>query len=332
MNKILSIVVPAYNIEKYIKKCLDSFLDFADTNDLEVLIINDGSTDMTGSIVEKFCEKYPKLFKCITQENAGHGAAINTGLKYSQGKYFMIVDGDDWVNKRDFQILVGKLKKIDADLVVNNYTRVKNKTEKLVCSNAPYYNKTVKFIDLDIPKYYFVLSSICYKTEILKGMNLVLPEHIFYEDLVYIIEPMIYINNLVFLDISPYQYRVGIESQSTARENMVKNYEQHKKIVLRELEYYEENKNFSIQSQYIKSIVGKALVDNFYIMLQEEKNIKNAKKELMEFEKLLNLQYSEFYPILDEQIFLFKYLRRDGFRFLNIYRRMVAIKRRLLKG
>lgn len=331
MRKILTVVVPSYNIEQYISFCLDSFLIPELEQHVEVLIIDDGSTDSTGKIAKSYQESYPSLFQYIYQENGGHGSAINTGIRYARGKYFMVLDGDDWLIKNDLKVLVDKLTCLDVDLVVNHYTRVCGEQETIIESNAPSYDMIISFQELEPEKYYFVLSAICYRTKLLQNMNLELPLHTYYVDLIYIIEPMLYVNKVVFLNIKPYQYRVGNQSQSTARCNMVNNYEQHKKVVLRVLRYYERCKNPSKQALYVKSIVQKALIDHYYILLQDETDVEKARHRLLTMDDVLRKIDKEFLDKLSKKIFFLKLNRISKYQLLKLYRKLVACKRFLSK-
>ena len=106
MEKILTVVVPAYNIETYVKQCLDSFVQKEILDDIEVLVINDGSKDRTVELAEAYVRKYPETFRVINKENGGHGSTINRGIKEASGRYFKVVDGDDWVEGEAFVKLV----------------------------------------------------------------------------------------------------------------------------------------------------------------------------------------------------------------------------------
>ena len=123
MNKVLTIVVPVYNTEKYIKRCLDSIVCPSIIDDLEIIIVSDGSTDSSVCIAKEFQNQYPKSIKIIEKENGGHGSTINVGLKMASGKYFRVLDSDDWFNTIDFIDFVNYLKYDDVDLVVTNYSQ-----------------------------------------------------------------------------------------------------------------------------------------------------------------------------------------------------------------
>ena len=122
MNKILSVVIPTYNMEKYLKICLDSFIYDDKAHDLEVLIVNDGSKDNSLKIAQEYETKYPNIFKVIDKENGGHGSTINAGLKVATGKYFKAVDADDWVDTKELAKLLDYLKTADVDCVLTDFT------------------------------------------------------------------------------------------------------------------------------------------------------------------------------------------------------------------
>lgn len=123
MSKILSFIIPAYNCEKFLDKCLSSFLCDDTNDDIEVVVVNDGSKDSTAEIAEKYCQKYPMIYKLITQENKGHGGALNTGLSAANGKYLKVIDADDWIETKSLPQLVKELRDTDCDVVLcHHYT------------------------------------------------------------------------------------------------------------------------------------------------------------------------------------------------------------------
>ena len=103
-EKIITVTVPSYNAKDYLDRCLTSFITDCEeiNNKIEVLIVNDGSTDETERVASQYVQKHPEMFRLINKENGGHGSGINTGITNANGKYFKIVDADDWVNKEAF--------------------------------------------------------------------------------------------------------------------------------------------------------------------------------------------------------------------------------------
>ena len=95
--KLISFVVPCYNSQEYMRHCIDTLLPGGDQ--VEILIVNDGSSDNTAAIADEYEKKYPDICRAIHQENKGHGGAVNTGIKNATGIYLKVVDSDDWVNE-----------------------------------------------------------------------------------------------------------------------------------------------------------------------------------------------------------------------------------------
>ena len=129
--KILTIVVPSYNTELYIDECLPTIISSKSIDDIEILLVNDGSTDNTLKKARYFEELYPQSIRVIDKENGGHGSVINRGIKEATGKYFKVIDGDDWVDTAAFNQLVSCLKRVDVDLVMNPY--IIPESVKLIC-------------------------------------------------------------------------------------------------------------------------------------------------------------------------------------------------------
>ena len=124
MDKLLTIVIPAYNVEDYIERCLDSFIDKELLEMVEILVIDDGGKDKTLKIVkEKYANKYKEVIIPIHKENGGHGSVINYGIENAKGKYFKVVDGDDWINAKELISVLKRIKNEDVDVVFSNYIK-----------------------------------------------------------------------------------------------------------------------------------------------------------------------------------------------------------------
>ena len=130
MDKTLTVVVPSYNVEKYLDQTLTSFINEAVMEEVEVLIVDDGSKDKTAQIGHSYEQKYPETFRVISKENGGHGSTINTGIAQARGKYFTVVDGDDWVDKEGFATLVTVLRDCTEDYILTRYHEVDDQTKE----------------------------------------------------------------------------------------------------------------------------------------------------------------------------------------------------------
>lgn len=245
MEKVLSIVIPSYNVEKTLGETIESMLDDRILSDIEILVVNDGSKDITASIGKKYQSLYPNTVRYIEKENGGHGSTINRGIKEAVGKYFKVVDGDDWLLTENLIDLVKRLKQINSDLVYNSFYTVHDKTKhrELVddAKNVKYeyeYNFDDVCKDFIIP-----MHSLTIKTSILKENNVWIDEKRFYVDAEYILLPIPYVQTITFYKEPIYLYRIFTEGQSMNIKNMQKNIAHHFDVVFRMVHFYEENKD-----------------------------------------------------------------------------------------
>ena len=119
--KILSFIIPSYKSAGFLDKCIPSFLNEAVLDKLDIIIVNDGSTDDTPLVARKYCDAHPDSIRLINQENKGHGGALNTGCAAAVGKYLKVIDADDWVETQNLPEFVAKLEKSDADVVLTHH-------------------------------------------------------------------------------------------------------------------------------------------------------------------------------------------------------------------
>lgn len=124
MEKLLTVAVPAYNADWCIEKCLSSFVDEGVISALEVIVVNDGSTDSTAEIAAEFAARYPDTFRVINKANGGHGSGINVAIAHAKGKYFKVVDADDWVITQNLAPYLKYLSENTADVVLTHYHTV----------------------------------------------------------------------------------------------------------------------------------------------------------------------------------------------------------------
>lgn len=235
--KYISFVVPCYNSEDYMEKCIDSLLIGKD--DVEIIIVDDGSTDKTGKIADRYQKKYPTIVKAIHQPNGGHGEGINTGLKHATGKYFKVVDSDDWVDKKAYKEILKKVKKIDADLIVMNYVYTYTdgrENQTINFSNVFKNNEVIGWDQIGRFKatQYLSLHSMMYKKSVLDEAKIKLPKHVFYEDNLFIYLPLPYTKSIYYLDVDFYQYFIGRADQSVQEPQLIKR-SSHQVLVTKEI-------------------------------------------------------------------------------------------------
>ena len=127
--KLITFAVPCYNSEAYMEHCIESLLVGGD--DVEIILINDGSKDNTGKIADEYQAKYPNIIKAVHKENGGHGSGVNKGLELAEGLYYKVVDSDDWVDEESLKKVLETIKHLKSkkqlvDMMVVNYVYEKS--------------------------------------------------------------------------------------------------------------------------------------------------------------------------------------------------------------
>lgn len=226
MEKILTIVVPAYNAEPYLAKCLGSMVGVDPR--VEIIVVDDGSTDGTGSIARRFLDRHPGQVRLIQQKNGGHGSGINAAVAQAAGRYFKVVDADDWIVGESLPPLLDRLAESGADAVITGYHTVDMKSGRRrafssACGAAGREIGIGRLLEV-----YDEISACCsfhgllYRTEPYRESGIRLSEGIFYEDQEYAVLPFSYVEQVLILPLFFYEYQVGNESQSVAFPNQVK--------------------------------------------------------------------------------------------------------------
>ena len=232
--KLISFVVPCYNSQDYMEKCIDSLLPAKD--DIEIIIINDGSKDSTAAIADRYAQQYPEFIKAVHQENGGHGAGVNAGLAAATGEYFKVVDSDDWVDEESLFKVISVLKAYlnsdtPIDLLISNYVyeHVDDNTQNVIHYRGLFPKDQIfgwqDMIRLD-PVRYIIMHSVTYRTKILKDYGLELPKHTFYVDNLVLYGPLPLTRNLYYLDTDFYRYYTGRVDQSVNENVMIKRIDQ----------------------------------------------------------------------------------------------------------
>ncbi len=236
--KLITFTVPCYNSQEYLQKCVDSLLIGGD--DVEIIIVNDGSTDRTGEIADGYAEKYPDIVRVIHKENGGHGSGLNAGLKAASGLYFKVVDSDDWLDGQGLKTLLAAIREHKAlnllpDIYITNvvYNHVSDNTS-FECRHDKKLN--VGFVDWKKAKSFhyqhvILMHSLTYRTEKLREVGIVLPEHTFYVDNLYAFIPLPKLSNAYFINVNLYIYYIGRADQSVNIVNCIERYKQQIRVM-----------------------------------------------------------------------------------------------------
>lgn len=208
--------------------------------DVEILIVDDGSKDRTAEIADSYAEKYPTIVKAIHQENGGHGEAVNTGIKNATGLYFKVVDSDDWVNEEAYKKILETLRELSGgsevlDMLISNFVYEKEGAK---------HKKVMKYTGI-LPENrmfgweqaghfhkgrYILMHSVIYRTQLLRECGLELPKHTFYVDNIFVYVPLPYVKKMYYLNVDFYRYFIGREDQSVNESVMIRRIDQQIKV------------------------------------------------------------------------------------------------------
>lgn len=197
MDKILTIIVPTYNMESYLPFCLSSLLVGKLMDSLDVVIINDGSKDSSSIIAHQYSFSYPNTFRVIDKENGNYGSCVNRGLIEAKGKYVKILDADDRFDTKSLQIIMEILLEIDVDLVLTDYVKVNMKNKEI--ERTRYDVQRNKILDFQLMSCFPEMHGVMYKTDNLRRINYRQTEGISYTDQEWIFEPMISVKSFCYI-------------------------------------------------------------------------------------------------------------------------------------
>lgn len=236
--KLLSITIPCYNSQDYMEACIDSLL--VGGEDVEIIIVDDGSMDATPIIADAYAEKHPSIIKAIHQKNGGHGEAVNTGIKNATGLFFKVVDSDDWVNETAYEKILETLRELSGgretlDMLISNFVYEKEGAErKKVMRYTSALPENRIFTWEDVKRFrkgqYILMHSVIYRTQLLRECRLELPKHTFYVDNIFVYVPLPFVKNMYYLDVDFYRYYIGREDQSVNEAVMIKRIDQQIKV------------------------------------------------------------------------------------------------------
>ncbi len=300
---VLSIIIPSYNVSKYITNTVSSLVNQTNADKLEILIVNDGSKDNTKevaeSIIKRFTNSKKPIIKLIDKENGGHGSTINVGIRKATGKYVRVIDGDDWVNSVDFQKLIDILKTEDSDIIITNYCEDHADSNILIPKRLYDFmipGKKYDFEDLCDEYYGFkewgpILATANFKTKMLQELDFKLTEKCFYVDMEFNLYSILNANTITYYDLDIYRYYIGRVGQSVSYESFIKNRFQHEKVILNMINLVNTKEISQAKKDYINRLLIMPMLKSHYIILAE---YAKKGKEFKKFDKIIK-QYPVYY-------------------------------------
>lgn len=320
--KIITFIIPSYNVERYLNTALRSFItDDPELNDqIEVIVVDDGSSDGTAEIADSFIKQYPDMFRLFQKENGGHGSTINVGSLAAKGKYFKVIDADDWVVTENLADFIRYLSSTDADAVLTPFHMVDMTTGDRVIQKMYIDDYSRNYTPDEIAADWksfdrcTTFHGITYRTDFYNCYRHELPEKVFYEDQAYATIPFCHAKKIDVLDLMIYQYLVGNSEQSVARSNQIKRIGHLEKVSDHMLTYWKENSTGSTFSAeyFLKKLEG-VILSHYVIMCIANPEKAKGRRHC----KALNRKLKEKCPPMYQMVQK-KYIAYTMFSMLNI--------------
>lgn len=296
--KVLTVVIPCYNSEDYMDRAIESVL--IGSEDLEILIVDDGSRDNTSIIADEYEKKFPNIIHAIHKKNGGHGDAINIGLKYSKGMYFKVLDSDDWFDKESLEKVISVLKNSIAssqsvDMFITNYVYENvniHKEKSINYKSAMPEEKIFTWDDMGhlSNSQNILMHSVIYRTEVLKKCGLELPKHTFYVDNIFVYRPLPYVHSMYYMNVDLYRYFIGREDQSVNEKVMIQRIDQQIKVTKIIIDCYNPMtmECRKLRKYMIKYLVMMMTVSTVLLLRDNTEESLNKKEELWKYLNLKN--------------------------------------------
>ena len=298
--KYISFAIPSYNSEDYMSHAIESILPGGE--DVEIIVVNDGSKDGTSEIAHEYKNKYPNIVRVVDKDNGGHGDAVNSGLSHATGKYFKVVDSDDWVDEDSLHKILEFLKELEEedkeiDMLISNYVYEKEGAAHKKCIH--YRNVLPQdevFTWDDVGRFrldqYILMHSVIYRTSMLKLSQMTLPKHTFYVDNIYVYYPLPYVRKIYYLDVDFYRYFIGREDQSVNEKVMISRIDQQIFVTKTMIDMYH-LKNISSKKlrHYMVNYLAIMMTVSSILMIRSKKQENlEKKKELWGYLKKKDLK------------------------------------------
>lgn len=329
MKKLLSIIVASYNMEKFLQRGLDSLLiNNPLVSCLDVIVVNDGSTDGTSDIANAYERRYPESVSVLEKANGHYGSCINAGLAVAKGAYLKLLDADDYVDTPSFvrylEFLSDCMRSQESpDVVFTDYAKV-DTTDRVVRQDSFAFTGKISFSlgDLNFQSgRYLHHAAVTYRTHLLKDFGYHQIENVLYSDLQWISIPMLHVQTLRYCPQCVYKYTIGRTDQSCNEEMLIRNFDMHL-CVFKEIisSYLKQKKNAEEDSKtYLETFISHYLYYIYHRYLLRSYKVLNL-KSLQAFDEWLRLHAPMFYQRF-EHFSTFSFLGPGRFFFVRSWRK-----------
>lgn len=294
MAKIISFIIPAYNAQRYLKKALDSMIHTECLEETEIIVVNDGSQDQTEDIAAEYVKRYPGSVFLLNKENGGHGSAINAGTLKATGKYFKVIDADDWIVTENLPALIRALQSCTADVVLTPFHQVNmadgSKSDwRMYCET---YETSYTFDEImhcwkDFDRC-LTFHGITYKREFYNRYRYELPEKIFYEDQEYASIPCCHASSVYPLNLYLYQYLVGNSEQSVSAENRLKRLSHVERVTQDLLKYWNDSEDLTESGrEYLFRKIECVILSHYVVTCVIQKDRRQGRRNAERYNQMI---------------------------------------------
>jgi len=312
--KLLSFIIPAYNCAGFLEKCVESMLCPEVLDKLDIVIVNDGSTDSTAATAQSYCQRYPQSVRLISQENKGHGGALNTGCAAAMGKYLKVIDADDWVQTENLPAFLSALEGCESDVVLTHHYTYNISNGQVRCwkSYPETFGQPLSMTQImENPNDFFrslTFHGITYRTEFYRHQGITLSEHVFYEDQEYSTIPCCCAGSITCLDLFIYNYRIGDLNQSMSDANQLKRLGHSETVMDRLLREYEIRPLSPAGREFFQTKIKIFVLGYLLTVLLAEKNKAAGRKKAEKMMALLEEKIPQAHALAHKQYKVFRLL------------------------
>ena len=296
--KLLTVAIPCYNSQDYMEHAVETAL--VGGEDVEILLVDDGSTDDTAKIADRLQEEHPTIVRAIHQENGGHGSAVNTGLANATGLYYKVLDSDDWFDRGAFLKVLDVLRGFvedgsGVDMLLANYVYEKPSLHKhKVIRYDGVFPEDQVFTWSDVKRFKvsqnILMHSVIYRTKMLRDCHLELPKHTFYVDNIFVYNPLPYVKKMYYVNADLYRYFIGRDDQSVNEKVMIGRIDQQIKVNKLMIDAYDltKIKNKKLRDYMVKYLTMMMTVSSVFLIKEGSEESLAKREELWDYLKKSN--------------------------------------------
>lgn len=296
--KLLTVAIPCYNSQDYMEHAVETAL--VGGEDVEIILVNDGSSDKTAEIADRLQKGHPTIVRAIHQENGGHGAAVNTGLANASGLYYKVLDSDDWFDRGAFLKILDVLRSFvedgsGVDMLLANYVYEKPSLHKhKVIRYDGVFPENQVFTWNDVKRFKIsqniLMHSVIYRTKMLRDCQLELPRHTFYVDNIFVYNPLPFVKKMYYVNADLYRYFIGRDDQSVNEKVMIGRIDQQIKVNKLMIDAYDltKIKNKKLRDYMVKYLTMMMTVSSVFLIKEGSEESLQKREELWEYLKNKN--------------------------------------------